>query len=112
MDKCTSKSCGCSDTPVVTTATPPTSQLQRTVYRIDNMDCATEEALIRDRLGKLAGIDGLDFSLMQRTLAVKNTLPTLYPLESALARIGMQVWKTNSEGTCITEKNGNSEAVP
>jgi len=54
------------------------------------MDCPTEEALIRDRLGKLAGVTGLDFNLMQRTLAVSHNLPSLQPVEAALADIGMK----------------------
>lgn len=37
-------------------------------YRIDNMDCPTEEALIRDRLSRIPGISTLGFALMNRTL--------------------------------------------
>lgn len=59
-------------------------------YRIENMDCPTEEALIRDRLGKLPGVTALDFNLMQRVLGVQHTLATSAPIEKALASIGMQ----------------------
>ena len=59
------------------------------VYRIDKMDCPTEEALIRDRLGRLAGITRLDFNLLQRELTVAHTLPSDQPIERALAEIGM-----------------------
>jgi cation transport ATPase len=54
------------------------------------MDCPTEEALIRDRLGKLPGVTALDFNLMQRVLGVQHTLATSAPIEKALASIGMQ----------------------
>ena len=35
-------------------------------YRIGNMDCPTEETLIRARLGKIEGVVKLEFNLMQR----------------------------------------------
>ncbi len=63
---------------------------QRVTYRIENMDCPTEEALIRDRLGKEPGVSGLDFNLMQRVLGVQHTLPSTKPIEKALASIGMR----------------------
>jgi Cd2+/Zn2+-exporting ATPase len=82
MDKCGAKSCA--------DANASASTAQQATYRIDNMDCPTEEALIRDRLGKLTGVTGLDFNLMQRTLAVSHNLPSLQPVEAALADIGMK----------------------
>ena len=63
---------------------------QRVTYRIENMDCPTEEALIRDRLGREPGVTTLDFNLMQRVLGVQHTLPTTEPIEKALASIGMR----------------------
>ena len=72
-------------------STPATEGVAARVrYRIENMDCPTEEALIRDRLGRMAGISGLDFDLMNRTLVVDHSLPSTEPLEAALSSIGMQ----------------------
>ena len=59
-------------------------------YRIQNMDCPTEEGLIRQKLGGVAGIKGLEFNLVQRTLAVSHELASTEPVEKALAQIGMQ----------------------
>ena len=59
-------------------------------YRIEKMDCPTEEALIRDRLAGVAGITRLDFNLIGRELTVVHTLPSAQPIERALAEIGMQ----------------------
>ncbi|WP_157269866.1 heavy metal translocating P-type ATPase [Azohydromonas aeria] len=56
---------------------------------VTNMDCPTEEALIRKRLGKVEGIDRLDFDLMNRRLAVQHRLPDSKPVLSALRDIGM-----------------------
>jgi len=72
------------------------------LYRIDNMDCPTEEALIRERLGKLAGVHALDFNLMQRTLRVRHSLPALGPIEDALSSIGMRVQRQGLERTSTT----------
>ncbi len=58
-------------------------------YRIGNMDCPTEETLIRDRLGKLEGVLRLEFNLMQRRLTVGHTLAGTATIELALADIGM-----------------------
>lgn len=68
----------------------PIASNHRVSYRIDNMDCPTEEALIRDRLGKVGGVDKLGFNLMQRVLTVDHSLPTVEPIEKALASIGMK----------------------
>ncbi len=70
---------------------------QRVTYRIENMDCPTEEALIRDRLGKEPGVSGLDFNLMQRVLGVQHTLSSTEPIEKALASIGMRAERQDLE---------------
>ncbi|HED1413142.1 TPA: heavy metal translocating P-type ATPase [Serratia marcescens] len=73
-----------------TTQVPQTKGAAQAVYRIENMDCPTEEALIRSKLAGLEGVTGLEFNLMQRTLTVKHELPSLSPVEQALKSIGMQ----------------------
>ncbi|WP_058048581.1 heavy metal translocating P-type ATPase [Janthinobacterium sp. Ant5-2-1] len=59
-------------------------------YRIANMDCPTEERLIRNKLSNMAGVVGLDFNLMNRVLDVHHTLASLATVEAALHGIGMQ----------------------
>ena len=68
-------------------------------YRIENMDCPTEEALVRDRLGKLEGVVRLKFNLMQRRLAVGHTLAGTQAIELALADIGMRAEPLADVGT-------------
>lgn len=58
-------------------------------FRIEKMDCPTEEGLIRKRLGNLPGVAGLDFNLMQRKLTVNHTLPSTEPIVRALKDIGL-----------------------
>lgn len=87
MDKFESKSCGCASTPSNTTRLVPSGPANRVTYRIDNMDCLTEEALIRNKFGSLAGITGQNFNLMHRTSAVILDLPSLERAEDAIAGI-------------------------
>ncbi|WP_454726125.1 MULTISPECIES: heavy metal translocating P-type ATPase [Cupriavidus] len=59
-------------------------------YRIDAMDCPTEETLIRNKLGSMAGVAGLQFNLMQRVLTVHHTLDSLEPVVRAIESLGMK----------------------
>ncbi|MBT0663082.1 cadmium-translocating P-type ATPase [Geobacter pelophilus] len=58
---------------------------------IENMDCPTEEALIRNKLKGFPGVTGLEFNLLQRNLIISHTLPSLDSVIVALKAIGMQV---------------------
>jgi len=95
------KGCGCTTEPIIqpTTQVPQTTESAQAVYRIENMDCPTEEALIRGKLGGLPGVVGLDFNLMQRTLAVRHELPSLSSVEQALTAIGMQAVRMDQAST-------------
>ncbi len=93
------KSCGCSaptalSIPPRIVAAPPTADAA--IYRIENMDCPTEEALIRSKLADLPGVVGLEFNLMQRQLTVRHALSSLGPVEHALASIGMRATRMSS----------------
>lgn len=61
----------------------------RVIYRIINMDCPMEEALIRKKLATVSGITGLEFNLMQRVLTVNHELPSTDTIETALKAIDM-----------------------
>ena len=63
--------------------------MKQSVFVIRNMDCPTEEALIRKRLGTVPGIDDLAFNLMERRLTVSHTLRDEQPILGALREIGM-----------------------
>ena len=88
MSECNT-SCSCSTSTPVTKASEIRSK-NKAIYRIENMDCPTEEALIRKKLVSVSGIESLDFNLMQRILTVGHNLNSLDAIESALGSIGMQ----------------------
>ncbi|WP_411185833.1 heavy metal translocating P-type ATPase [Pseudomonas sp.] len=66
----------------------PDSRLSQ--FRIEQMDCPTEQTLIEDRLGKLEGVDSLEFNLINRVLGVWHRLPSTTPIEAAITALGMQ----------------------
>lgn len=62
---------------------------QLTKLRISQMDCPTEETLIRIKLGKLTEVKNIDFNLMQRVLTVVHTTGTLETIIAAIQSLGM-----------------------
>ena len=106
MSECASKGCGCTTEPIIqpTAPAPLATGSAQAVYRIENMDCPTEEALIRSKLAGLAGVAGLEFNLMQRTLAVRHELPSLSPVEQALKALGMQAVRMDQASAEQTTK--------
>ena len=80
---------GCSPCGMPTGAGSPAASGDTTQFVITNMDCPTEEALIRKRLGRMDGIDQLHFDLMNRRLAVQHRLDDPAPVIEALREVGM-----------------------
>ena len=74
----------------------------RSVFRIENMDCPTEEGLIRDKLQHMPGVQALDFNLMQRKLTVAHTA-AIAEVEGALLAIGMKAVRDAADGADIDE---------
>lgn len=75
-----------------------------TVFRIENMDCPTEEALIRNKLSGLPQVEQLDFNLVQRRLVVRHSGPAA-AIQDALTSIGMQA-------VLVAAGQGRAESVP
>mgnify|MGYP000906839211 FL=1 len=76
-----------------------------TRLRVAQMDCPTEEALIRNKLGGLATVSGMEFNLMQRVLTVVHQNNTLPAVETAIRDLGMSTepMETSSQGRAPTE---------
>lgn len=58
-------------------------------FRIEAMDCPTEQT-IQNKLGKLAGVQQLEFNLINRILGVTHDLPTTAPIIGAIKSLGIQ----------------------
>ncbi|KRW58656.1 heavy metal translocating P-type ATPase [Pseudomonas sp. TTU2014-080ASC] len=57
--------------------------------RIEQMDCPTEERLIRDALAKVSGISAMQFNLLERILTVSHSRDALPEVLSTLSGLGL-----------------------
>jgi Cd2+/Zn2+-exporting ATPase len=76
-----------SSEPVVLAPVAAGSRLER--FRIQQMDCPTEQTLIQDALGRFDGVQQLQFNLLNRVLSVTHDLPSSAPIVKAIAALGM-----------------------
>uniref|UniRef100_A0A7C1WZK4 Heavy metal translocating P-type ATPase n=1 Tax=Pseudomonas graminis TaxID=158627 RepID=A0A7C1WZK4_9PSED len=63
---------------------------QLSSFRIEAMDCPTEQTLIQNKLSKMKGIQKLEFNLINRVLGVWHELPSTDPIREAIGSLGMQ----------------------
>ncbi|WP_313430946.1 heavy metal translocating P-type ATPase [Pseudomonas sp.] len=90
--------CGSSAAPaLVQLREKASSHAQLSRFRIDAMDCPTEQTLIQDKLGKLAGIEQLEFNLINRVLGVRHTLNGTGEIERAIDSLGMKAEPLTAE---------------
>ncbi len=85
-DSCCGKSAGQPLTPI---GKPETRQGGiQTPIRILQMDCPTEEALLRKRLGGMVGVAGMEFNLMQRVLTLTHEPQAIESILQAIRSLG------------------------
>lgn len=75
---------------VVSLGKTPTDGTRLSNFRIEAMDCPTEQTLIQNKLGKLEGVQQLEFNLINRVLGVTHDLPSDAPIIKAIESLGMQ----------------------
>lgn len=68
----------------------PPDAARADAFRIEAMDCPTEEAMIRKALSAMPGVAGLRFDLLARELTVHHDLPDTAPITAAIAGLGME----------------------
>ncbi|MDO9165975.1 MAG: heavy metal translocating P-type ATPase [Rhodoferax sp.] len=71
----------------------------QTPIRIMQMDCPTEEALLRKKLGGMAGVAGMEFNLMQRVLTVTHEPKAIEPILQAVRSLGFTPELANDVST-------------
>ena len=89
VDTCCAPALAGSQIQVKENKAPPPEDASRVRYRIDKMDCPTEERLIRNRLEAMTGVVRLDFNLMARELTVYHRLDDPQPIAAALNGLDM-----------------------
>ena len=83
--------CSAADAPsVIKLSAETTASARLSSFRIEAMDCPTEQTLIQNKLGKLAGVQQLEFNLINRVLGVTHDLPSTDPIVEAIKSLGMQ----------------------
>jgi Zn2+/Cd2+-exporting ATPase len=68
----------------------PETHIATSVFRVEELDCATEENELRDALGGLAEVSGLSFDLVARRVTVKHRFDSSSPIETAIRGAGMR----------------------
>jgi len=68
----------------------PISAAGVTTYRVEELDCATEENDLRGVLKPLAGVRSLEFDLVARRVRVRHDLADPAPIEQAIRDLGMR----------------------
>ncbi|WP_367394335.1 heavy metal translocating P-type ATPase [Pseudomonas sp. X4] len=90
--------CGSAAAPaLVQLSEKASSHAQFSRFRIEAMDCPTEQTLIQDKLGKVAGIEQLEFNLINRVLGVRHTLGGTAEIEQAIDSLGMKAEPLGAE---------------
>ncbi|MGH8415763.1 MAG: heavy metal translocating P-type ATPase [Pseudomonas sp.] len=75
---------------IVNVGSGSTDNARFSSFRIEAMDCPTEQTLIQNKLGKMSGIQKLEFNLINRVLGVWHELPSTDPIREAIGSLGMQ----------------------
>src|SRR5699024_11726675 len=69
-----------------------------TRWFIEEMDCPTEEQLIRKRFAQFQGVERLDFQLMQRLLTVQHEIGQESAIEQAIMGLGFNPVRSTAQG--------------
>ena len=80
----------------------------KSTLRIEQMDCPTEERLIRDRLARNPHVSALQFNLLERLLQVHHAPGQLDSVIADIAAVGMQAVPLQT-GTGAQDEEGNNK---
>ncbi|MBV6289914.1 heavy metal translocating P-type ATPase [Pseudomonas aegrilactucae] len=72
-------------------------------FRIEAMDCPTEQTLIQNKLGKLEGVEQLEFNLINRVLGVTHTHADTLGIEQAITSLGMHAEPLDEAGEASSD---------
>lgn len=67
-------------------------------YRVEELDCATEENDLRAALAPLPGVRSLEFDLVGRRIRIHHELVSPDPIEAAIRELGMRPSVVNDSG--------------
>ncbi|MCB9492237.1 MAG: cadmium-translocating P-type ATPase [Dehalococcoidia bacterium] len=82
-----------------------------TRFRLPAMDCATEKAVIANRLHGMTGVEAMDFDLLERVVTVRHAEGVAPAVQSALAEIGMAPELLTNESPSPTRPGAREQAL-
>ena len=115
--ECSKNSCNCSNPGLPPAPVPdPETSLDTadgvtTRYRIVDMDCPTEEAMIRSALKNRKEVLGLDFNLLERMLTVHHLPGTEPVIVSLLKGIGFEPQPVQGEASVSSGMDASKESI-
>ncbi len=63
--------------------------MSEVVFRVPQMDCPTEERLLRGRIERMDGIRRMEVNLLERELRISHELESSAPIAAAIEELGM-----------------------
>ena len=75
---------------------------------IKDMDCPTEERLIRDKFQALSTIEQLEFNLIKRVLRVRHSYSNIEPIVQLIAELGMEAKLYDNTNLVLEKVSKNS----
>ena len=67
-----------------------TNPARVSTFRVEELDCATEEGELREALTPIQGVRSLEFDLVARHVSVRHNLDSNAPIEAAIKAAGMR----------------------
>ena len=67
-----------------------TNPARVSTFRVEELDCATEEGELREALTPIQGVRSLEFDLVARQVSVRHNLDSNAPIEAAIKAAGMR----------------------
>ncbi|MBN8829021.1 MAG: heavy metal translocating P-type ATPase [Sphingobacteriia bacterium] len=83
--------------------------VKKIILQIPGMDCAAEEALVKQKFSSLAEITSLEFNLLDQQLTIIHNLPNDELVIKALQEIGMQPKNIDE---CCSVDHAKNELLP
>jgi len=85
--------------------------MKKTILKIDDLCCPTEEQIIRNRLKGMQGIETLEFDVINQRLQVEHEFDDPAPIQQAIKSVGMSSTIVSEEGDHIDDHAHRSTSL-
>jgi Zn2+/Cd2+-exporting ATPase len=95
----------------MTTTSSTETTFTSTTFRVEELDCATEENELRAALLPLNGVRSLEFDLVARHVTIKHSLATTETLSGAIKAAGMRPKQLIPTSTTVPTRSLSNKAI-